>query len=226
MMKKRQEVEEGAGPEVPPLRSPETPARLPPIPIGYRCAPPPPPVPEYLRVAPPVRRGRPDGWVCRRCTEWWEWHPYRPPTERELDMPCVECRKAIDPDERAVEVNRLLLARLSNGASPLAIPTLTVATAPTRRQRKMNSELLSKKEAARRLGVDRATTLEGLIALGEIKTVPFNGRVRIPLAEVERILNEGIPTVDAPRPRIRRPAHASTPTSFESPGEKIRRLKF
>jgi excisionase family DNA binding protein len=90
----------------------------------------------------------------------------------------------------------------------------------------MNSELLSKKEAARRLGVDRATTLEGLIASGDIKTVPFNGRVRIPLAEVERILNEGIPTVDAPRPRIRRPIHASTPDLSESPGEKIRKLKF
>ncbi|MFL5345325.1 MAG: hypothetical protein ACJ8AT_11055 [Hyalangium sp.] len=68
--------------------------------------------------------------------------------------------------------------------------------------------------------------LEGLIASGDIKTVPFNGRVRIPLAEVERILNEGIPTVDAPRPRIRRPIRASTPELSESPGEKIRKLKF
>lgn len=141
-------------------------------------------------------------------------------------MPCAECRKAIDPDERAVEVNRLLLARLREGASPVVIPTITVATAPVRRQRKMNSELLSKKEAARRLGVDRATTLEGLITAGDIKTVPFNGRVRIPLAEVERILNEGIPTVDTPRPRIRRPIRAGTPELSESPGEKIRKLKF
>ena len=140
-------------------------------------------------------------------------------------MPCAECRKAIDPDERAVEVNRLLLARLSNGASPLAIPTLTVATAPARRQRKMNSELLSKKEAARRLGVDRATTLEGLIASGNIKTVPFNGRVRIPLAEVERILSEGTPLVGRPRPNTRRSAQPAVSGPHESPGEKIRRLK-
>jgi excisionase family DNA binding protein len=90
----------------------------------------------------------------------------------------------------------------------------------------MSSELLSEKEAARRLGVDRATTLEGLIASGDIKTVPFNGRVRIPLAEVERILSEGIPMVDTPRHKIRRPTHASTPKLSESPGEKIRKLKF
>jgi hypothetical protein len=32
--------------------------------------------------------------------------------------------------------------------------------------------------------------------------------------------------VDTPRPRIRRPAHVSTPTLSESLGEKICKLKF
>lgn len=219
---------------LPPAESPEVPdgvpkvlsRRIPHVPSGYACAPPPPPPPEYLRVSPPIMLGRPEGWVCRRCTEWWNWHPYRPPTEQELDAPCAECRKTIDAEERAVEVNRLLLARLSDGASPLAIPTLTVATAPARRQRKMNSELLSKKEAARRLGVDRATTLEGLIAAGDIKTVPFNGRVRIPLAEVERILNEGIATNEPQGTKAHGFPRRATYVSARSPGDEIRKLKI
>jgi excisionase family DNA binding protein len=170
--------------------------------------------------------GRPEGWVCRRCTEWWGWHPYRPPTEQELDAPCAECRKTLDAEERAVEVNRLLLARLSAGSGPLTLPVPTVVPTPARRQRKTGAELLSKKEAARRLGVDRATTLEQLIASGHIKTVPFNGRVRIPLAEVERVLNEGIPSMDTVRPKARRPMKTATSPRSESPGAAIRNLKF
>jgi excisionase family DNA binding protein len=170
--------------------------------------------------------GRPEGWVCRRCTEWWNWHPYRPPTEQELDAPCAECRKTMDAEERAVEVNRLMMARLSAGPSTLVVPIPSAPTAPTRRQRSAGSELLSKKEAARRLGVDRATTLEGLIASGNLKTVPFNGRVRIPLAEVERVLNEGIPQRDTSRSKARRPIRVNTPKPSDSPGEEIRKLKF
>jgi len=44
-------------------------------------------------------------------------------------MPCAECRKAMEPEERAVEVNRLLLARLGTGPGFLALPThLPLAT--------------------------------------------------------------------------------------------------
>lgn len=193
---------------------------------GAACAPPPIPPPEYLRRPLPMYPARPDGWVCRACTEWWEWHPYRPPTEQELDEPCVKCRKSLDAAERAVEVNRHLLARLNARPSPLAAPIPSAPTAPARQQRKTGSELLSKKAAARRLGVDRATTLEGLIASGHIKTVPFKNGVRIPVAEVERILNEGIPPMDASRPRARRPIRVNTPKPSDSPGDEIRKLKF
>ncbi|WP_375757421.1 helix-turn-helix domain-containing protein [Corallococcus exercitus] len=169
---------------------------------------------------------RPEGWVCRRCCAFFPNWTYRPPTEKELDDPCAECRKTIDAEERAVEVNRLLLARLSAGSGVLALPVPTVVPTPARRQRKTGAELLSKKEAARRLGVDRATTLEQLIASGHIKTVPFNGRLRIPLAEVERVLNEGIPSMDTARPKARRPVKTVTSPGSESPGAAIRNMKF
>ncbi|MDY7225778.1 helix-turn-helix domain-containing protein [Hyalangium rubrum] len=132
----------------------------------------------------------------------------------------------MDADERAVEVNRLLLARLREGASSLVIPTLTVATVPTRRQRKAGAELLSKKAAAHLLGVDRATTLEKFIATGQIKTVEIDGRVRIPREEVERVINEGLPTAGPQRSKTRRASKASTFSHSESPGAEIRKLKF
>ncbi len=201
--------------------------RLPPIPSGYRCAPPPPPLPDYLRPPLPTIPGRPEGWVCRRCTEWWGWHPYRPPTEQELDVPCAECRKVMDAEERAVEVNRLLLARLSAGSGFLALPVPTVSPVPARQQRKTSSGLLSKKEAARLLGVDRATTLEDWLSAGRIKAVDLDGRVRIPRAEVERVINEGFPDVTGPqRLRTRRAPKAATSKPPDSPGAEIRKLKF
>lgn len=92
-------------------------------------------------------------------------------------------------------MNRLLLAHVSNrGPAVLTVPAPTNPAVPARQQRKGRAELLSKKEAARRLGVDRTTTLEKFIASGRLKTVEINGRVRIPRTEVERILSEGVPT--------------------------------
>jgi excisionase family DNA binding protein len=132
----------------------------------------------------------------------------------------------MNAEERAVEINRLLLAQLKAGSGFLALPVPAMAPAPARRQRKTGAKLLAKKEAARRLGVDRATTLERLIASGYIKTVPFNGRVRIPLAEVERVLNEGIPSGDTFRLKAHRPARAVTSSQSESPGAAIRNLKL
>ena len=192
---------------------------------GVACAPPPPPPPEFLRLPLPVRRGRPDGWVCRRCTEWWDWHPYRPPTEQELDMPCVECHKAMEPEERAVEVNRHLLARLSAGSALPVLPVPTMPPVPGGQQRKASSRLLSKKEAARRLGVDRATTLAQFIASGRIKTVDVNGHQRIPVSEIERILSEGVPATEPQPSKSRRAPRTATPRPSESPGAEIRKLK-
>ncbi len=181
---------------------------------------------DYLRLPLPVRRGRPDEWVCRRCTEWWDWHPYRPPTEQELDLPCVECGKAMEPEERAVEVNRHLLARLSTGSVLPVLPVPTVAPVPGHQQRKASSGLLSKKEAARRLGVDRATTLAQIILTGRIKTVDVNGHQRIPVSEIERILSEGVPATEPQPSRSRRAPRIATSRPSESPADAIRKLKF
>jgi excisionase family DNA binding protein len=78
------------------------------------------------------------------------------------------------------------------------------------RRRNQDAELLSKREAARRLGVDRCTTLEALVAHGHVATVPAGREgVRIPRSEVERLVREGIPNPDRqPRPNRRRPPAA------------------
>jgi excisionase family DNA binding protein len=140
-------------------------------------------------------------------------------------MPCVECRKAMEPEERAVEVNRHLLARLSTGPGLLALPVPSVVMG--HQQRKGSSGLLSKKEAARLLGVDRATTLEDWLSTGRIKVVDLDGRIRIPRAEVERVINEGLPDATGPqRPRTRRAPKAATSRASETPGAEIRKLKL
>jgi hypothetical protein len=51
--------------------------------------------------------------------------------------------------------------------------------------------LLSKRAAAKLLGVDRGSTLGDLLATGNLRTVTLGGRPRIPLAEVERLAAEG-----------------------------------
>ncbi|HEX8820369.1 MAG TPA: helix-turn-helix domain-containing protein [Archangium sp.] len=141
-------------------------------------------------------------------------------------MPCVECHKVMEPEERAVEVNRHLLARLSEGSALPVLPVPTVSPVPGRQQRKASSGLLSKKEAARRLGVDRATTLAQFITSGRIKTVDVNGRQRIPVSEIERILSEGLPATGPQPSRSRRAPRTATSRPSDSPGAEIRKLKF
>lgn len=69
--------------------------------------------------------------------------------------------------------------------------------------------LLSKREAARRLRIDRTpgATLDQLLRSGRLRSVPaLNGRgVRIPVDEVERLLREGLTPAVAPAPPARRP---------------------
>jgi len=59
------------------------------------------------------------------------------------------------------------------------------------RRPRIGAVLLSKREAARRLGVDRNGTLNTLIASGQLRAVPKNGQQAIPTAEVERLAREG-----------------------------------
>ena len=51
--------------------------------------------------------------------------------------------------------------------------------------------LLSKRAAAKLLGVDRGTTLADLLATGNLRTVVLGGQERIPTAEIERLATEG-----------------------------------
>ena len=51
--------------------------------------------------------------------------------------------------------------------------------------------LLSKRLAARLLGIDRDETLAKLLASGNLRTVTVAGRIFIPLAEVDRLEREG-----------------------------------
>jgi|GEM_PF-2120184 len=209
MTANREEVEKpAAGSEVPKLFDTKKPARLPLIRTGAICAPPPPPPPEFLHLPLPVRWGRPDGWVCRRCTEWWEWHPYRPPTEQELDMPCVECRKTMEPEERAVEVNRHLLARLSTGPGFLALPVPSVVMGQLSREDSSATEstsgiACSVEETGRRLGCKR-TMVFRLLREGRLVAAPRLGRKRMVLAEsVDALLAAGGVDALASQPRKR-----------------------
>jgi hypothetical protein len=124
-------------------------------------------------------------------------------------------------------VQRLTLAFLAARRSTLTtISVTTVSPVPVRQQRKASSELLSKKEAARRLGVDRATTLAQFTTSGRIKTVEINGHQRIPASEIERILSEGLPATESQRPRAHRLPKAATSKPPNSPGAEIRKLRF
>lgn len=67
----------------------------------------------------------------------------------------------------------------------------------------MSPLLLSKRQAAKLLGVGRGNTLQWLIDEGHIRPVIIQGRVRIPLEEVQRVAREG--TEAMPKPKTRKP---------------------
>lgn len=54
-----------------------------------------------------------------------------------------------------------------------------------------SKRLLSKREAARYLGISRGRTLDALIAAGRLRTVRIGGRLKVPLDEVERLSRLG-----------------------------------
>jgi hypothetical protein len=70
---------------------------------------------------------------------------------------------------------------------------------------KREVRLLSRREAARMLGVDRGTTLEALIRDGHLRLVLG----KIPIADLERLLAEGIPETKRRAPRSPRMDEAS-----------------
>lgn len=102
---------------------------------------------------------------------------------------------------------------------------------PTPRRVHPLAAALTKREAARRLGIDRST-LEALIRRKIIKVVPWTGqtggsvgegaRVRVPRSEVERLAEEGIRSTP---PQIPRRA-AVTKARKGDVAEAIRSLKI
>lgn len=52
--------------------------------------------------------------------------------------------------------------------------------------------LLSKREAARLLGVSRGRTLDALLASGQVRAVRIGGRLRVPITEIERLQADGL----------------------------------
>jgi len=93
-----------------------------------------------------------------------------------------------------------------------------------RRPIDLSKQLLSKAEAARCLGVDRKKTLRYLIADGLLKTVPAPRGPRIPRAEVERLLREGIPEPGTKARRTRQ-SKRSRPSPAGDVGAAIRGIR-
>lgn len=89
-----------------------------------------------------------------------------------------------------------------------------------RERRNSQKGLLSMREAARRLGIDRSSTLPELIRTGRIAVVLKGTRPAIPVSEVERIAQEGFG--DA---RVKVTArHPRRPKGSGKPGDAIRAL--
>jgi hypothetical protein len=87
-------------------------------------------------------------------------------------------------------------------------------------------ELVSKRRAARLLGVNRDETLEELIRSGRLIPVYVRNRARIPLAQIRRLLEQGDAPPPAPvRPTRARRAPAGTPT-VRGVGDAIRKIKL
>jgi hypothetical protein len=93
-------------------------------------------------------------------------------------------------------------------------------------RRKTNSQLLSLREAARLLGVDRGKTLPDMISAGAIRAVPFRGGRKVPVSEIERVCAEGLRPLQSKQPRKTTRTHSAKPRVVESEGTKIRRLKL
>ena len=67
-----------------------------------------------------------------------------------------------------------------------------------RRRRGSEAALLSKRAAARRLGIGRPY-LDELLAAKVVRSVLVGGRPRIPAAEVERLALQGLPVAEEAR---------------------------
>jgi excisionase family DNA binding protein len=115
---------------------------------------------------------------------------------------------------------REIKAVLTTIASAL---TKEIEERPRHRRPRPDARLLSQREAAHRLGVDRNTTLVDLIRTGQIRTVEVNGKRKVPASEVERLAQEGF---DTSQPEPKRRAPRARGASARKPGDAIRALKL
>lgn len=88
--------------------------------------------------------------------------------------------------------------------------------------------LLSKREAAKRLGIDRATTLQQLIDSGRIRIVKIGSRVRIPATELDRLCTDFVQTAAPTKKRAMRlhKESAHRPPTPADIDEELRRRGF
>jgi excisionase family DNA binding protein len=84
--------------------------------------------------------------------------------------------------------------------------------------------LLSKAAAAEMLGVSRNATMTELIRSGRLRTVTVGARVRIPLAEVERLTREGLDAAPAQRKAPPRTRHVKT--DWEAASARLRKKGY
>jgi excisionase family DNA binding protein len=75
--------------------------------------------------------------------------------------------------------------------------------------------VLSKREAAHLLGIDRGRTLGELLRSGQLRAVPWGRGERIPLEEVQRLAREGWAAAgEKPRPSHRRRKPRADPAAL------------
>lgn len=95
-----------------------------------------------------------------------------------------------------------------------------------KRRRGDGALLLSLRAAASLLGVSRNTTLKALIANGQLRTVPRNGGIAVPRAEVERLARVGFDTSPKPRRIPRHRLRDAAPSRYESSDPSTWKLRI
>jgi excisionase family DNA binding protein len=173
---------------------------------------------------------RPEGWVCRSCCRFWEW-TYRPPSEPELDEPCVKCGEVLELQERAVEVQRLTLKHLLAGRTPMISQVVTqvaqvesAASVESQPPEPGSGVACTVEEAGRRLGCKRTMVFQ-LLKTGRLVAAPKLGRQRMVLtASVDELLAAGgVGAARDARPAQSRPQKARS-TNGKSLAAEIAKL--
>lgn len=101
-----------------------------------------------------------------------------------------------------------LLAKVDALQAEVSALKTTTARAP--------KALLSLRQAAARLGVDRGTTLRDLITSGQLQTVTANDKTKVPASEVERLSRTGFDSSTPIPSRRRAPTKKNAPRDWSA----------